>query len=57
MAGIFGMDRRKITRILRRTFTVLHEALRNVMSWSTDAEFEAVKEKWNRQLPLFLKNI
>jgi hypothetical protein len=57
MACIFGLDRRKITRILRRTLTALHEALRDIVSWPTDAEFDAVKQKWNSRLPTFLKDI
>jgi len=45
MACIFGLDRRKVTRILRRTLPAIHEALHDVVSWPTDTEFEALKEK------------
>jgi hypothetical protein len=57
MACILGLDRRKITRIFRRTLTALHEALRDIVSWLTDAEFDAVKQKWNSRLPTLLKDI
>jgi len=57
MACIFGLDRRKVTRILRRTLTAIHEALRDVVSWPTDTEFETLKQKWNCRLPSFLKNM
>jgi hypothetical protein len=40
MACIFGLDRRKVTRTLRRILTALHEALHDVVSWPTDTEFE-----------------
>lgn len=55
MACIFGLGRRKLTCILRRTLIALSEALRNFLLSPTDTEFERVKEKWNSRLPSFLK--
>jgi hypothetical protein len=56
MASILGLDRRKVTRILRRTLPAIHEALRDVVSWPTDTEFETLKQKWNCRQPPFLKD-
>lgn len=56
MSCIFGLDRRKTTRIIRRTLTALREALKNEISWPSETQFEKVKQKWNSCLPQELKD-